>query len=293
MAEALVRSRDDDVQAVARAALARLSTQPCIDAVVMTWVSRRHAVLEALVVGCGWVAERPVDAFVLSALKVGKLDPLARATGEVLATLWKATDDVDPVIARHAKEALGSLQDQGAIDAMCALWARTRAAVLEEAIVCRGHVATGPLAVRVLTALKAGRIELLWHLGAEVVDPLLDALADQDPSIARAAEQALRGLRSAEAQDALCRAAIERDHAAAGDIAVAAGFMPRDQRDRALFLFLTEQWDRYQEFDFDGRIMRLIYQSAGEPLRARIAERELTNVEWLGELPHADLRAHT
>src|SRR5262249_58941965 len=94
-------------------------------------------------------------------------------------------------------------------------------------------------------------------------------------------------------QDAGCRLAPEANDARAGEIAKEANSLPRDESQRALFLFLTEQWDRYDTLDFDRRLLYAIHETATPPLRQRIAEklRLAGRTDFLTILAGRDYRA--
>ncbi|MBV9406188.1 MAG: WD40 repeat domain-containing protein [Acidobacteriaceae bacterium] len=89
---------------------------------------------------------------------------------------------------------------------------------------------------------------------------------------------------SPEAQDALCLAVIEHDHPLAREAALSVGHAPREAGTRALFFFLTEQWEKYNSLDFDQSLLRAAYAAADEALRKRIADqaRRAGRVEWVG-----------
>jgi hypothetical protein len=42
---------------------------------------------------------------------------------------------------------------------------------------------------------------------------------------------------------------------------------------QSLYYFLTEQWERYEEVDFDGRLLAIAYQAANTELRYRLVEK--------------------
>ncbi|MDA0769398.1 MAG: hypothetical protein O2821_04165 [Chloroflexi bacterium] len=86
------------------------------------------------------------------------------------------------------------------------------------------------------------------------------------------------------AQESLCRLVIEYAHAGALETAVAAHYAPRDEHQRALFLFLSEQWDSYDSLDFDHSLLEAVYMAADESLRRRVADkaRQHGRVEWIG-----------
>jgi WD40 repeat protein len=52
---------------------------------------------------------------------------------------------------------------------------------------------------------------------------------------------------------------------------------------RALFYFLTGQWEQYESLDFDHTLLRMVYEAGHEDLRKRIAEqaRRAGRVDWV------------
>lgn len=89
------------------------------------------------------------------------------------------------------------------------------------------------------------------------------------------------------ARAALCRLVIEGDHLHARAVAVAAGYLPADPTDQALFLFLAEQWEKYESLDFDHALLRSAYSGADNRVRKRIAAaaRRAGRMEWLALMP--------
>jgi WD40 repeat protein len=85
------------------------------------------------------------------------------------------------------------------------------------------------------------------------------------------------------AQEALCRLVMNHDHREAQAEVLSAGYQPQDDAHRALFLFLTGQWQAYDALDFDHRLLRAIYGAVGPRLRERIARRarEAGRLEWV------------
>ncbi|MCL4297033.1 MAG: hypothetical protein KJ077_14945 [Anaerolineae bacterium] len=168
---------------------------------------------------------------------------------------------------------LNGLSQPASIDRVCQIWAATRHLKLAELLVKQGWVATKPATLMVLTALHSGQTDRLASGRAEVVEPLVQAAEDADPKLAGRARQILQQLRHEAAQEALCRLVLEQERPAALEAALAAGYVPREQSQRALFFFLTEQWARYDSLDFDRRLLRVVYQSAAPALRQRLLER--------------------
>lgn len=210
---------------------------------------------------------------------------------QILAEAVARSDD--PRVKRIALEALSHIDAKSRIDATVAVWVATRHPELAALLVEQGWVAQVPVHARVLSALKQGRLEVVTRGGAEVVEPLLLACQDADPGIAGPAQQALRQLERPEAQDALCRMVIQQDIPAARQAALAAGFVPRDTVQRALYFFMTEQWAAYQALDFDQSLLRAAYEAAGPELRRRIMEklRAAGRTDYLTVVAGRDYRA--
>jgi WD40 repeat protein len=237
------------------------------------WERTRHPLLTELITTWGHVPTAPARLNVLVALKLGARAALDEERGaETAQALLDACGDADAAIAATAQDWLAMLTNADALDWLAARWAEGR----DEALLARlrraGHVPEGPPALRVLTALKLGRAELLTTVGPDGAWALLWACTDADPGIVGGAREALRQLRNPQAQDALCQCVIEADDGAAREAALAAGYRPLAPERQALFLFLTGQWEAYDRLDFDRRLLRAAYEGAAEPLRKRIAQ---------------------
>ncbi|BAU65778.1 hypothetical protein STA3757_31690 [Stanieria sp. NIES-3757] len=82
----------------------------------------------------------------------------------------------------------------------------------------------------------------------------------------------MRDLKNSATQDALCCLAIEQNHQLALEIALASQYAPREPSQRALFYFLTEQWDKYESLDFEHTYLQAAFEHGNEQLRQRITE---------------------
>jgi hypothetical protein len=203
------------------------------------------------------------------------------------------TQGDDERVRDAAWQALGQLTNQDSIDAVCQVWAETRHAALAALLAERGWVALASPELRVLTALRIGRLDTIRDGEAGFVELLMGVCEDADPIIAERAQHALRNLKSEQAQDAVCQLVIERDDPIARDAALAAGYIPQDEQQRALFFFLTEQWERYDLFDFDRQFLRAAYEKADDHLRRRVREklRVSGRADFLAILTGQDYRA--
>lgn len=293
---------DPETREVALRALERIWDQPQVDALCAQWARSRHPVLGELIVRRGWVATGPSHVRVLSALKAGRPELLADEDAPSVAPLVAALRDSDAAVARNAADGLRALRnplaiqalasasltiddatrqavrtvlaqlDQRRIDGVCEQWVRSRHRALGALVSQSGWVASKPLDVRVATALHVGRPEALADDGPEVVPLLLAAAHGKrgHPDVQHA-RRALELLTNPAAQEALCRDVIDNDDPVSAEAARSGGFAPADAADRALFFFLTRQWDRYEELDFDQSLLHAAYTVASPSLRERLA----------------------
>ncbi len=277
LAEAVARSDDGQVRDIALTTLQQVTDQDHINAVCQVWADTRQWDLAVLLTEHGWVASAPAKVRVLTALLVGQLQVVTKGGVDVVDPLVQALVDANRTISENAQLAIGefnNLQAREALaDQLCGLWAGTRSPQLEDMIIRGGYVARQPAKIRILSALKTRQLQLITNMGAEVVEPMLEATKDKDVVIAQGARHALRQIKNLEAREAICRLVIEKDHPVAREAAIQGKYLPRDDYQRALFLFLTEQWDRYEALDFDHRLLRMIYASADVTLRQRLLEK--------------------
>lgn len=65
----------------------------------------------------------------------------------------------------------------------------------------------------------------------------------------------------------------------------AVGYLPDDSEQRALYLFLSGEFERYAALDFDHRLLASAFENADRPLRRRLLEhsRHTGRTEWLRE----------
>lgn len=271
---ALVSALSDPDTAVskrAHAVLASLQQKPLVQALCACWARTRHPEAEMLIAAHGYQPEGAPDVFTLWALKFGHPEHLLHAEAAHVPALIAACDDLDPIISQQAEACLPLLQKPEAIDAFCQIWAELRSPNLTRVLLQAQYISSKPGLVRTLSALKNNAVELIAACLPEEVAFLLDTLQDPDEEIARRARQVLSQLKQPASQAELCRLAMERDSAAAFEIARTCHYLPESLEDRALFLFLSDQLQDYEELDFDHRLMRAIYAAASPEMRQRIA----------------------
>lgn len=124
---------------------------------------------------------------------------------------------------------------------------------------------------QVTAALRGGQLEILCQGRAEIVPFLIEIAQGHSSLLAGRARQVLQQLQVPQAKEAVCQVLIERDLPLLLEIAREAEYRPADLSRRALFYFVTAQWEAYDALDFDRRLLRVIYQTAEPALRRRIA----------------------
>ncbi|MEA5490220.1 MULTISPECIES: WD40 repeat domain-containing protein [Pseudanabaena] len=204
LAEVVTRSRDRAVREMALAVLNRLRTQDAINGFCRVWVETRHEDLTEILRSRRYVATEP-RLRVLSALKVGALDVVKRGGVEVLDFLLAVLNDRDTQVATAAASCVSALENRVVIDELCRRWVESRSSQLEGIIRQGGYVASQPVAVRVLTALKLNQIQEISDGGIEVLDCVLKAFDDRDMEVVRSANVCAVSLTNRGAIDELCK----------------------------------------------------------------------------------------
>ncbi|MBI4853694.1 MAG: hypothetical protein HY819_18020 [Acidobacteria bacterium] len=271
LAQALAESTDAQVRSAALEALKQMTDQKCIDAVCTDWASSRHSELTKLIVNTSWIASNPPRLRVLTALKVGKVEILSKGGAEIFEALLELTRDSDSEVVNQARENLAKLQNSDAIDALCIKWIKERDSYLGQIISQKNYVARQPVEAQILTALKCGKIDVVAKGSPSVIDPLLKACSDSDEDVVKNAKAALRQLKNIETQEAICTLVLEKENKTAREAVIDAGYSPKDEEQKILFYFFSEQWEKYEALDSNQRVLRTINQKSDPILQDRIA----------------------
>lgn len=235
------------------------------------WEQTRSDDLAAYLRKRDQTAVSPDTLRILSTLFLEQNDVVLQVTGAEVSALVTICTDRDPHIASRARTILDQLADPKAVDAVCHSWAQTRSQFLEEIILEHQWIARQPARVRVLTLLKSGKSEQIDEEQPEEITALIQATQDVDLLIRAQANERARHLTLPSAQDAVCRMVIERDDPAAREIAMHCGYLPQSLDQRALFAFLTGDFETFEQLDFDRSLLRGAYSVASTELRRRIA----------------------
>lgn len=168
------------------------------------WWATRHPRLTALLTEGGWIPDFPSRLKVLRLLEQGKLGEVISGGPDLVVPLVDATAERARTVRERAVQCLEQLHDPEGIDVLLATWAERRTHLLGRLIRNRKLVARTPPVVRVLSALAAGRTEVVTEMGAEAVVPLLQACDDRDSDISKSARATVLRLTNQKAIDELC-----------------------------------------------------------------------------------------
>lgn len=195
---------------------------------------------------------------------------LAGFEAEHADALVAALEDADAAIAERAADVLRTTACQEAVDALAHAWAATGRADLDELVRANRALPTDPDHA-LWVSIAQGRSDVAEAAGTEGVDALLAIAADRETLLMEDAADVLAALGDPACQAHVCERALQGDPHAR-EAAIAAGYLPEGDPQRAGFLLLTEQWDRYGELDFDGRLIATFYAGASGELQARLRE---------------------
>ncbi len=263
--------------------LTNLKSTQAIDLFCQKWEKERHKKLTKILLKAGYVATQPEYIRVLTALKVGKIQDCIDQNPELLKWLLVAFDDQDWDIASLAQQCAVNLTNQKAIDLFCRRWVKERHERLTKILLKAGYVASKPNNLRVLTALKVNKIKVCIDQNPKLLKWLLVAFDDQDCDIASLAQQCAVSLTNQSAIDELFYLFMEENNQIAYQCIQQAQYQSIYVNYKALFHFLRDEWNAYDEIDFDQAILQKMYQSVSTELRKSIAEKARKRgwTEWL------------
>lgn len=309
LAQAALNHPDSAVRKIARRAIEKVNNQAGINAVCQVWRETRSPWLANLITIQGWVASKPDDLRVLSALQANQIEQLIQSkAGLVTALVQVAAEDKDPYLLQHAHNALAQVQKPAQIDALWSAWFKKRLPFLEEILLDKNVPARKPESIRLVSILKTGKAEIIYNLSAEMVPFMLHLAHDNDRHLSKAAQGVLENLSEEDARQTLCQQVIEpeasitedgivsnpiADNSIAKKITRNKGYLPQKALPKALFLLLTEQWEAYHALDFDQRLLQISYQAASATLHKRILDaiRQGGQTQLLSAIAGKDFRS--
>lgn len=294
LVQAALNHPDSSVRKIACRAIEKVGNQAGVDAVCLVWQITRSPWLANLITDKGWIASKPDDLRVLSALQANQIAKLANGKASLIACVVQvANEEKDSTLVRRACNALEQIQKPAGIDAIWAAWFETRLPFLEKVLLGKNTPARKPIEIRLVSILKTGKPEAAYNLSAELVPFMLQLAHDKDGNLSRSARLVLENLTEEDARQALCQQVIDPGDSLAQAIATELRFLPKQNSQKALFLLLTGQWEAYHTLDFDQRLLHLSYQAASGSLRKRILDaiRSSGHTQLLSAIAGKDFRS--
>jgi WD40 repeat protein len=121
------------------------------------------------------------------------------------------------------------------------------------------------------------------------VDTLLAAMNDKDPQIVKSANHSLTHLKDKSIIDSLCKRWIENSSKLLENIIREGGYEPEEASDKALFYFLMDEWQKYEDLDFDQSLLSKAYYGASDSVQKLVADKAKMagRIEWIKILTNA------
>jgi WD40 repeat protein len=190
----------------------------------------------------------------------------------------------DDKVQQLAFQGLQEIQQQRAVNAVCAVWEATRSPELAALIKERRWVANNPFGLRVLTALLARRTSIFEEDDPQMAVALIDACVEPDPQVAREASRALTLISDAGMRETICELITYREcPKAAVDAVINGGYAPSDKSMRALFYFVTGQAQQFMAMPEAQTWLQRAYDESDPKLKSRVLDRLRTagRAEWV------------
>ncbi len=169
------------------------------------------------------------------------------------------------------------------IDTVCMIWAISRHPELTTLLSQRRWVASKPLKVHLLTALKLKQTQIVSTGGAKLVKALLEASDDVDSNIAETARSVLKHISDPEVKKTFHNLIIKQGNARACQLAIETQYPPpTDPTQQLLFYVITSQWSKIEQLKPDPSLRRKAYRQASKRLQKKIAGQAWRSgqVEW-------------
>lgn len=204
LVDAVFKPPDDVVKNLVLEALGQLKDPATINAFCAYWARTRNMELEKILCQSGYAAGTPLELRILTALKTGKIHLISGLGPEILPVLFNSVKDYDIDISRGAKTTLSYLTNEETIDAFCLKWWRTPDAMLEEILVKAHYVARYPPELKVKTALKVGKVDVLADVDRNTVKFLVNALSRGNSETVERIKEILSGIKKQDVIDDFC-----------------------------------------------------------------------------------------
>lgn len=261
-----------EVRDLAYAFLVNTAAGQLEDVVGEAWIKTRNAELGQLIRQRQLVSHATLKNCVLMRLQSGVDSGWCPYSVEELARefLRVAEDEKELELRPRAITRLKNLATSNNFYIVESLWRDTQSRLLLDILIEINHQSTYmPLAFWMAFYIEARESFLTTNV--MLLKLLLDATQNDDPVIIERALQHVKKITDTSIQNETCRQVILYEYPLVQKTIVEWGWQPVALNQRALFFFITGQWDKYDELDFDRRTLQVIYSEASRNVRQKIA----------------------
>jgi WD40 repeat protein len=129
-----LKDKDTEIARIAAKCITKLKNRDAIDELCKRWADSRNSELEQIIRKGNYIALKPIEVRVLTALKFNQYQLILGDGVEILDSLLKANNDKDAEIVKAAKVGVRKLKNKQTIDALCKKWIESESCDLEEII---------------------------------------------------------------------------------------------------------------------------------------------------------------
>ena len=275
--------RDMEVVRSANVCAVSLTNRGAIDELCKRWASSRNKRLEGIIRKGGYIASQPIEVRLLTGLKFNHYQDVSHIKVKFLDIWLKTINDKDREIANIAQKLSTQFRDAELINSLCKKWVDSRSKELEKIILDGGYIASEPIEVRVLSALKFNQYGKILNDGSEILDPLIKAFGDKDLQIQNNAKICIAQLQNKQTIDSLCKKWIESQNPVLKLIIQQSGYEPTNSSMKAMLFFLLGEWQKYEDLDFDQSLLLRAYYTESESIQKLIADKAKIEgrIEWI------------
>ncbi len=131
---------DHEIASGAKNCLTQLQKPDAIDALCSLWQESRAPLLEQAILACDYIARKPAETRVLSALKTDNPEILFDSEAEAIPALIQACQDRDPDITHRAQVAVLLLKNPEAQDEVCRIYLERNDPIARQAAEQAGYL---------------------------------------------------------------------------------------------------------------------------------------------------------
>jgi hypothetical protein len=205
LCELYLHSKNTEEKKLAEKTLCQLDKDNSISEFCSLWARTRNPNLEHILKIAQYNPKQPLNIYVLTALKLNKLDRINSNINNLIIPLIAALDDKDSDISSKSKDILSNLNDSTTIKSFCAEWEKSRNQLVEDILLKKQYNPDSPQNIYIITSLKLNRTSNLLSIGPEAVNDLVNRCNDIDSVVKRNAEEVLLHLLRKDTINMLCQ----------------------------------------------------------------------------------------